>query len=620
VHHPNVIQLFDVFEGESDWYVVTELAPGGELFESLVHHGSYSERQASLLLEQIASAVYHLHERGIAHADIKPENILLTAPDDIDGIKLVDFGLSTSGCAGPHQQKHMENEFTGTYAYWAPEQFERGEFGVRSDVWSIGVLMFTVLYGYHPFDPSGTASDEQLRANILSGNYAGDDRVRLSDHAKELLKKCLNPDPSKRVTSEELLNDEWFTITTAEATNNREEQAMDAKLVDSHQRLAKYHQLRRKLKGNLLSVIFESRSTLRKHPSAYDPATRKKDEAFIATLGTDETALGTTIKIFDPERKGYISSSDVQRVLPLTGEEAKDMLTTVERSPAEGLTYRDLAALLSSINHLTLKAGDVVFQEGDIDNGFYIVVAGELESTLRCRKTGKYIVDKIKRGDFFGEMELVLGSGHSDLKNVSGEIMNHIHMERLDSAEPRHLSVTCQSKSCELMRLSKEDFHNLTEESTVASKTLREAAMNKSKAILVSLISDAANDTKVRELAPGDVLYREGDSANSVCITKTGKFDITKTAEDGSQVFLKSMGEGNYLGEMAVLENRKRSATVACSLSSICKCSVLEVNKDVFFKMLDSRGMVESVNQVVSQRKEENRAAMSRSKSEDGGA
>ncbi len=116
--HPNLIRYIDAFEDEGFYYLVTEFVEGGELFEALVHHGPYSEKQArsipliyiymcvcvrglrlihiyvyfvsSELLRQISGALNHLHERGIAHADIKPENIILNIKDDVQsGVKLI---------------------------------------------------------------------------------------------------------------------------------------------------------------------------------------------------------------------------------------------------------------------------------------------------------------------------------------------------------------------------------------------------------------------------------------------------------------------------------------------------------------------------------------------------
>ena len=116
--HPNLIEFYDAFETENDFYMVTDLVKGGELFEALVQHGAYSEKQASDLLRQVICALGYMHQRGIAHADIKPENLLLVDSNNADaGVKLIDFGFSASGCNGRKQQQAMVGDGSGTYAY-----------------------------------------------------------------------------------------------------------------------------------------------------------------------------------------------------------------------------------------------------------------------------------------------------------------------------------------------------------------------------------------------------------------------------------------------------------------------------------------------------------------------
>ena len=155
--HPNIVALRDVFETEDYWYLVMELVTGGELFERLVKKGPYSEKEASRLMSQMAEAIAWLHSQGVCHRDLKPENLLLSQPqgDEEISLKICDFGLSVALGEG------TLNEQQGTWAYWAPEMWT-GQYGKQVDMWSLGVILYILLSGRHPFDSPGR-SDAQMR-------------------------------------------------------------------------------------------------------------------------------------------------------------------------------------------------------------------------------------------------------------------------------------------------------------------------------------------------------------------------------------------------------------------------------------------------------------------------
>jgi len=93
VNHPNIVCLKDMFETNEKLYLVMELVTGGELFDKIVEKGQYSEKDASVIVKKMLSAVEYLHSVKIAHRDLKPENLLLKAGNDTD-VMLSDFGLS----------------------------------------------------------------------------------------------------------------------------------------------------------------------------------------------------------------------------------------------------------------------------------------------------------------------------------------------------------------------------------------------------------------------------------------------------------------------------------------------------------------------------------------------
>eukprot|EP00948_MAST-09A_sp_MAST-9A-sp1_P003105 g3105.t1 len=155
--HPNVIELYGVFNLESCLVLVLELCTGGELFEYLVQMGPYSEEECAKNFRDICSAISFLHKNGVVHRDLKPENILLSSHRDDAILKIADFGLSKILDDPSSSDSFVMKSRVGTWMYAAPEVRRplKGGFGYTNtvDVWSCGVILYVMLAGYHPFDP-----------------------------------------------------------------------------------------------------------------------------------------------------------------------------------------------------------------------------------------------------------------------------------------------------------------------------------------------------------------------------------------------------------------------------------------------------------------------------------
>ena len=169
--HPNVGTLLEVLwvkpdaeNRSTEAYLVLELATGGGMFERLVSEGAYTEKLASAMMQQVARAIYHLHSRGIIHRDIKPENIVFETAEPGSGVQVIDFG--TAVILEEENAKVVAGGRIGTWSYWAPEMLNRVPYDHAVDMWSLGVLMYILLVGFHPFDPSGTATEEQMLTNM----------------------------------------------------------------------------------------------------------------------------------------------------------------------------------------------------------------------------------------------------------------------------------------------------------------------------------------------------------------------------------------------------------------------------------------------------------------------
>ncbi|KAH9280553.1 Maternal embryonic leucine zipper kinase [Echinococcus granulosus] len=195
--HPNIYSLYQVIETDGTFYLILEYVPGGELFDYILHNGSLQESHARVLFRQLVSAIGYSHSRGIAHRDLKPENILLK---DEQNIRVIDFGL----CAKNVDSKFL-NTYCGSLAYAAPEVLQNQEYnGPAADIWSMGVILYAILCGSLPFDPS---KPEKLPKLIVKGQYSVDES--LSASGRDLLAQMLCVDPTARISMMELSTHPW---------------------------------------------------------------------------------------------------------------------------------------------------------------------------------------------------------------------------------------------------------------------------------------------------------------------------------------------------------------------------------------------------------------------------
>lgn len=198
--HPNIVKLFEVIETEKTLYLVMEYASGGEVFDYLVAHGRMKEKEARAKFRQIVSAVQYCHQKGIVHRDLKAENLLLDA--DLN-IKIADFGFSNEFTLG-----NKLDTFCGSPPYAAPELFQGKKYdGPEVDVWSLGVILYTLVSGSLPFDGQNL---KELRERVLRGKY----RIPfyMSTDCESLLKKLLVLNPAKRASLEAIMKDKWMSI------------------------------------------------------------------------------------------------------------------------------------------------------------------------------------------------------------------------------------------------------------------------------------------------------------------------------------------------------------------------------------------------------------------------
>ncbi|CCW45975.1 Serine/threonine-protein kinase par-1 [Caenorhabditis elegans] len=198
--HPNIVKLYQVMETEQTLYLVLEYASGGEVFDYLVAHGRMKEKEARAKFRQIVSAVQYLHSKNIIHRDLKAENLLL---DQDMNIKIADFGFSNTFSLG-----NKLDTFCGSPPYAAPELFSGKKYdGPEVDVWSLGVILYTLVSGSLPFDGQNL---KELRERVLRGKY----RIPfyMSTDCENLLKKFLVINPQRRSSLDNIMKDRWMNV------------------------------------------------------------------------------------------------------------------------------------------------------------------------------------------------------------------------------------------------------------------------------------------------------------------------------------------------------------------------------------------------------------------------
>ncbi|XP_057595524.1 ribosomal protein S6 kinase alpha-2 isoform X2 [Hippopotamus amphibius kiboko] len=206
--HPNIITLKDVYDDGKFVYLVMELMRGGELLDRILRQRYFSEREASDVLCTITKTMDYLHSQGVVHRDLKPSNILyVDESGNPASIRIADFGFA--------KQLRAENGLLMTPCYTAnfvaPEVLKRQGYDAACDIWSLGILLYTMLAGFTPFANGPDDTPEDILARIGSGKYAlsGGNWDSISDAAKDVVSKMLHVDPHQRLTAVQVLRHPW---------------------------------------------------------------------------------------------------------------------------------------------------------------------------------------------------------------------------------------------------------------------------------------------------------------------------------------------------------------------------------------------------------------------------
>ena len=307
--HPNIMQLYEIFDDNTNIYIVSEYCKGGELFDIISNRGNFSEKDACIIMKQLMSAICYSHQNNIVHRDLKPENILMDNDNNDLTIKIIDWG-----CAQTIKTTKQSNKADGTAYYIAPEVL-KGEYNEKCDIWACGVIFYILLCGYPPFNGE---TDDEIYLDVLKGEFEfpEEDWSEVSDEAKNLIKKMLTKDVNKRISALDSMQDPWFKKFEAKET-------YDKKLAKNVLKNMKKFKKHRTLEKTIISFIInqlvkkEERQELEKQFKDWDTngdGVLSKEEiinGYKKTYGkVDEYEIENMIKSIDLDGNGVIDYNE----------------------------------------------------------------------------------------------------------------------------------------------------------------------------------------------------------------------------------------------------------------------------------------------------------------------
>lgn len=239
--HPHIVKFVDWFESRDKFYIVTQLATGGELFDRICDQGKFTEKDASQTIKQVLDAVTYLHQNNVVHRDLKPENLIYVTQDPDSDLVLADFGIAKTLDSKDETLKTM----AGSFGYAAPEVMAKQGHGKPVDMWSLGVITYTLLCGYSPFRSENLQDllEECTRGSVIFHERYWKD---VSADAKDFINCLIVPDPNSRWTAEQALGHIW--LSGKNATDH-----------DLLPELRKAREARAKLKHAILAVSLRKR-------------------------------------------------------------------------------------------------------------------------------------------------------------------------------------------------------------------------------------------------------------------------------------------------------------------------------------------------------------------------
>ena len=368
--HPNIVKYFETYEDECYLHIVMEYIAGDNLFRVLTDQKGFkfTERTISKIITCLLKAVLFLHHNGIIHRDIKPENIVFVELNNFNALKLIDFGLSIQ------QNAKKDNRRVGTPYYMSPEMV-RGNFNYASDVWSIGVILFIMVTGKQPFRGK---SKEEVFEKIKKGAYDKNTltRAKCSKEVKDLIKKMLVIEHTKRITVECALDHIWFKQFEKNKNINL---VVDQEIIDSLKQFQYQNIFQKEIRFYLAKLCSDKEILKLKH-------------AFLA---------------IDKDNSGEIEYEEIPKIfnelnIEASDTELKNIFSSMDFHCDGKVNYSEfLAATISSINFNKEEKLWSAFKYFDTTDSGYIT----LDSVMDALKNSGVIIDEEGLTKTFNELQ-----------------------------------------------------------------------------------------------------------------------------------------------------------------------------------------------------------------------
>lgn len=339
IDHPNVIKLYEFYQDDKNYFLITEYCNGGELFNRIINTGHFSESIVANYIRQILSVASYCHERHIVHRDLNPENFLLDTIKTEANLKVFNFKTAQFFVPGVQMSQKI-----GSPHYIAPEVL-RNDYDHLCDMWSVGVTLYILLCGFPPF---GGKTDKEVlkRVSIGKFSYPSPEWDSISYEAKDLLSRMLTIDPSTRITANEALHHPWLS--------NANQVRLNSALSKSLYSNLRHFTTKKRLEKATFSFIISQLSTK-----------QDKDEMLDLFISLDKDSSGTLSRSELIEGFSTVFGESVENV----EEEVEKILVHVDINNNGEIDYSEFAvATMNRQKLLSREKLEAAFQAFDLDS------------------------------------------------------------------------------------------------------------------------------------------------------------------------------------------------------------------------------------------------------------